>query len=147
MITASPLNSVLNRMVTLGRAMDDVMGRGEESANGSGQYWVPAVDAWETEHAFVVQVDLPGLQSDQVDVSFDRNTLTIRGNRPNTIAVPETGELRVFFAERMPGAFSRTLRFPQYVEASRIEASLAGGVLTVTVPKAEAAKPRKIEVR
>lgn len=147
MVTVSPLNNVLNRMVTLSRAMDDVMGRVEESANGAGQYWVPAVDAWETEHAFVVQVDLPGLTSEQVEVNFDRNTLTVRGNRPNTITAPENGELRVFFAERTPGAFSRSLRFPQYVEASRIEAAFHNGVLTITVPKAEAAKPRKIEVR
>ena len=104
------------------------------------------MDAWETEQAFVVQLDLPGVTGEQVDVSFDRNTLSIRGTRPATLPQPDKGELRVFFAERAPGAFSRTLRFPQYVEASRIEASFANGVLTVTVPKAEAAKPRKIEI-
>lgn len=145
MITASPLNNVLNRMVTLSRAMDDAMGRVDES-HGTGQYWVPAMDAWETEQAFVVQLDLPGLTADHVDLNFDRNTLTIRGTRPATIPAPEKGELRVFFAERTPGAFSRTLQFPQYVEASRIEATFSNGVLTVTVPKAEAAKPRKIAI-
>ena len=69
-----------------------------------------------------------------------------RGTRPATVPAPEKGELRVFFAERAPGAFSRTLRFPQYVEASKIEAAFTNGVLTVTIPKSEAAKPRKIEV-
>jgi HSP20 family protein len=54
--------------------------------------------------------------------------------------------MRVFVAERTPGSFARTLRFPQYVEASRIDAKLDNGVLTVTVPKTEAAKPRKIEI-
>ena len=143
MTTISPLNGVLSRMATLSRAMDDVIGQTNESLNG--QYWVPSMDAWETEQAFVVQVDLPGLRPEQVDVSFDRNVLTVRGTRSDTIPT-DKGEKRVFFVERSPGSFSRTLRFPQYVEASKIGAKFENGVLTVTVPKSEAAKPRKIEV-
>lgn len=139
MLTVSPLNGVLSRMATINRAM-------EESALGAGQYWTPNMDAWETEHAFVVQLDLPGLTREQVEVNFDRNTLTVRGTREATIPEVENGEIRVFFAERSPGAFSRSLRFPQYVEASKIEAAFSNGVLTVTVPKAETAKPRKIEI-
>ncbi|HWP72840.1 MAG TPA: Hsp20/alpha crystallin family protein [Vicinamibacterales bacterium] len=143
MTTISPLNGVLSRMATLSRAMDDVIGQTNESLNG--QYWVPSMDAWETEQAFVVQVDLPGLTPEQVDVSFDRNTLTVRGTRSDTIPT-DKGEKRVFFVERSPGSFSRTLRFPQYVEASKIDAKFENGVLTVTVPKSEAAKPRKITI-
>ena len=143
MHTVSPLNGVLSRMATLSRAMDDVIGRTDESLNG--QYWVPAMDAWETEQAFVVQVDLPGLNPEQVDVSFDKNTLVIRGTRSDTIPSDEA-EKRVFFVERAPGAFSRTLRFPQYVEASKIEAKFNNGVLTVTVPKSDAGRARKIQV-
>jgi len=143
MTTISPLNGVLSRMATLSRAMDDVIGQTNESLNG--QYWVPSMDAWETEQAFVVQVDLPGLTPEQVDVSFDRNTLTVRGTRSDTIPT-DKGEKRVFFVERSPGSFSRTLRFPQYVEASKIEASFSNGVLTVTVPKSDAGKARKISV-
>jgi HSP20 family protein len=145
MITVSPINGVLSRMSSLSRAMDDVIGRSDEYANGNGQYFIPAMDAWETEQAFVVQLDIPGVNPDQVDVSFDRNTLTIKGSR--TATLPETeGEKRVFFAERTPGHFGRTLRFPQWVEAGNIEARFTNGVLTVTVPKSEAAKPRKINV-
>ena len=144
MITVSPLNGVFGRMATLNRAMEEVIGRSEDSPFG--QSWTPNMDAWETEQAFVVQLDLPGLTRDQVEVSFDRNSLTIRGTRTATIPAAEKGELRVFFAERSPGSFSRTLRFPQYVEASKIEAAFTNGVLTVTIPKSEAAKPRKIEV-
>ena len=145
MLTVSPLNGVFSRMATLNRAMEDVVGRAEDSALGA-QYWTPNMDAWETEQAFVVQLDLPGLKRDQVEVNFDRNTLTIRGTRTDTIPSVEKGELRVFFAERAPGSFSRTLRFPQYVEASRIEAAFTDGVLTLPIPKSEAAKPRKIEI-
>lgn len=143
MITVSPLNGVLSRMNSLSRVMDDV-GRSDEYPNGNGQYVVPAMDAWETEQAFVVQFDLPGVRPDQVEVSFDRNTLAIKGTRSATL--PEEGERRVFFAERTPGHFGRTLRFPQWVEAGRIEAKFADGVLTITVPKSEAARPRRIQV-
>ena len=143
MTTISPLNGVLGRMATLSRAMDDVIGQTNESLNG--QYWGPSMDAWETEQAFVVQVDLPGLKPEQVDVSFDRNVLSIRGTRSDTIPTDKS-ENRVFFVERSPGSFSRTLRFLQYVESSKIEAKFEIGVLTVTVPKSEAAKPRKITV-
>jgi HSP20 family protein len=143
MLTVSPLNGVLTRMASLNRAMDEVVGRADEQY---GSFWTPAMDAWETEHAFVVQLDLPGLTADQVDVNFDRNTLTVRGTRGSTIPQAENGELRVFFAERAPGQFSRSIRFPQYVESSKIEASFTNGVLTITVPKAEEAKPRKIQI-
>jgi HSP20 family protein len=140
-----PLNSVLDRMVTLSRAMDDAFQNGEASGQ-SQQYWVPALDAWETEQAFVVQLDLPGLSPEHVDLSFDRNTLTIRGTRPGTIQTPEKGELRVFFNERAYGAFTRSLRFPQWVEVDRISATFENGVLTISVPKAETARPRKISI-
>ncbi len=149
MITMTPLNSVLDRMVTMSRAMDDVLGRanGERATNGAPeQFWVPALDAWETPHAFVVQLDLPGVSPESVDVVFDQNTLTIRGTRAPAIQAPEKGELNVFFAERATGSFTRSLRFPRYVEGDRIEAGYANGVLTITIPKAEAAKPRKIAV-
>ena len=145
MFTVTPLNGVLSRMATLTRAMEDDIGRTDELSYGS-QYWTPAMDAWETEHAFVVSLDLPGLNRDQVEVTFDRNTLTVRGTRPATVPAADDGDVRVFFAERAPGFFNRTLRFPQWVEASNIEASFSNGVLTVTVPKAEAAKARKIEI-
>ena len=138
-----PLNGVFSRMASLNRAMDDVIDGDDES---SGNYWVPAMDAWETEHAFHVQLDLPGLASEQVEVSFDKNTLTVHGTRTDTLPADSNGEKRVFFTERAAGGFSRTLRFPQYVEASKIDAKFENGVLTVTVPKSEAAKPRKITI-
>jgi HSP20 family protein len=104
------------------------------------------MDAWETESAFVVQLDLPGVAPENVDVSFERNTLTIRGRRAETIPAPEKDGLRVYANERPCGEFARTVRFPQYVVGDGIQAQFANGVLTVTVPKADAAKPRKIAV-
>lgn len=142
-LSTLPLNGVFSRMASMNRVMDDVIGRVEES---NGNYWIPAMDAWETEHAFQVQLDLPGVTPEQVDVSFDKNELTVRGTRSDTRPTDNEGEKRVFFTERVVGEFTRTLRFPQYVEAAKIEARFENGVLTVTVPKSEAAKPRKIQV-
>jgi HSP20 family protein len=83
---------------------------------------------------------------DQVDVSFEQNVLTVRGTKAGSFDVNAEGELRVFAAERVHGSFERSVRLPEFVDADRIEAKFAHGLLTITVPKAEAAKPRKIAV-
>ena len=144
MVTVTPLNSVLDRMATLTRAMDHAF-----SPTGNPQVnthsWTPPVDAAETEQAYIISLDLPGVTPDQVDVNFERNTLTVRGER--TPIGASTENARVFFAERDWGTFERALRFPQHVEGDKISATFANGVLTVTVPKSESAKARKIEVR
>jgi HSP20 family protein len=146
MVTITPINAVLDRMVTLGRAMDQAF-TAPVGTNGSSQpAWVPQLDAHETTNAYVVQLDLPGVPVADVDVSFERNTLTVRGTRTRSAQAPEQGESRVFFRERAWGSFTRSLRFPQHVEGTRISASYQDGVLTITIPKGEAAKPRKIEI-
>lgn len=148
MVTITPLNTMLDRMVTLSRAMDQALVNGStETLKPAAQpAWVPELDAWETEHEYVVQLDLPGVKTEAVDIGFERNTLTIRGERERGIKAPEKGELRVFFAERDWGNFTRSLRFPQHVSGENITAAFNEGVLTVRIPKSEAAKPRKIQI-
>lgn len=149
MVTMSPLNSVLDRMVTLSRSMDQAFAPGSADALGNVNAqptWVPELDAWENENAYIIQLDLPGVSAEHVDVNFERNTLSVRGSRARTIQAPEKGELKVFFAERDWGSFTRSLRFPQHIVGDRIDASFDNGVLTITIPKAEAAKPRKIVI-
>jgi HSP20 family protein len=138
MRTISPLTNVFDRMVTLSRAMDDVVG-----ANGNESTWAPALDAGETEHGWVVDIDLPGVAPESVDVVFDRNALTVRGTRQRA----DTEKSRPGIRERAMGAFERTLRFPQHVDSEKISAEFRHGVLTITVPKAESARPRKIAVQ
>lgn len=142
MITTRPMNSMLDRMVTLSRAMDDAF-----LTNGSrgASRWAPALDAWETEQAFHVALDLPGVNADQVEIGFEQNTLTITGKREPRAKLDEA-QPRFVIAERTGGTFTRSLRFPQYVESGKISAQFDRGVLTVTIPKAEAAKPRKIAI-
>jgi HSP20 family protein len=149
MVTITPLNTMLDRMVTLSRAMDQAFVNGAPDALGkpaAQPAWVPELDAWETETDYIVQLDLPGVRAESVDINFERNTLTIRGERERGIRAPEKGELRVFFAERDWGTFTRSLRFPQHVAGDNISAEFTDGVLTVRVPKTEAAKPRKIQI-
>jgi HSP20 family protein len=145
--------TVFERMMDWSRAMDEaVTARATASINDSPartQLWLPAIDLYETEKAFVIEADLPGVHQENVDVSFDRGTLTISGTRAATLPAEEqaSGQLRVFVSERLNGGFSRSIRLPQHVDAENIQATFAQGVLALTVPKSKAALARKITVK
>jgi HSP20 family protein len=106
--------------------------------------WVPALDVRETDDRFELTVDLPGIDPGDVTVNYEDGMLSISGKRE--FSKEESGETwhRV---ERGFGTFARQVRLPRTADAERIEASFDRGVLTVSVPKVEAAKPRTIEVR
>jgi HSP20 family protein len=106
--------------------------------------WVPALDVRETEDRFEVTLDLPGMDPEAVGVTFEDGSLTITGKRD--LANEEKGETwhRI---ERSYGTFARSIRMPQTADPERIDATFDKGVLTVSVPKVEQAKPRTIEVR
>lgn len=142
MLTSRSLGTSLDRMLTLNRAFDQAF----NGALGS-RAWVPAIDVAERADAYLVQAELPGVSPDQVDVSFEQNVLTIRGTKPASFDVANDGELRVFAAERVHGTFERSVRLPEFVSAERITAGYSNGLLAITVPKAEAAQPRKIEIK
>jgi HSP20 family protein len=137
--------NVLDRMLTLARAVDDSFAAGDRYDNRG--VWFPALDVYETEQAYVVELDLPGVHPENVDLSFEQGTLTIRGTRGPTVKTPEKGELRVFSAERVSGSFVRSVRLPEYVDSEKIEATYDNGVLMVTIPKAAAARARRITIR
>jgi len=104
--------------------------------------WVPLADLSETEDAYVVQVELPGVRKDQIDVQFQDRELVISGDFPP----PESGKGRRHRSSRRTGRFEFRTYLPGDVKADAVSAQLTDGVLTVTVPKSEAAKPRKIEI-
>jgi len=110
------------------------------------QLWVPAIDVVEKKEAYVLHVELPGVDASQVDISFEKNMLTIRGTKTSTVDAVKEGEMRLHAVERVHGAFERSVRLPEFVDAERISADFANGLLTVTVPKAQAAQPRKINI-
>jgi HSP20 family protein len=142
MLNTRSLGTSLDRMLTLNRALDQAF----NGVTGS-RVWVPALDVAERGDAYVILAELPGVSPEQVDVSFEQNVLTIRGSKPASFDVAADGEVRVFAAERVHGSFERSVRLPEFVDAERIDASFMNGLLTVTVPKAQAAQPRKITIR
>jgi HSP20 family protein len=106
--------------------------------------WVPALDIRETEDRYEVTVDLPGMSSQQVEVTFEDGMLAIRGNR-EFHRDEEQGQFHRI--ERSYGSFARSVRLPHTADAAKIQASFDAGVLTVDVPKRDEAKPRTIEVK
>ena len=142
-------NTVLDRLMTASQLLDDSAQRPNAPMEGRTrvQLWMPPVDLYETDSAFVIEADLPGVHQENVDIQFDRNTLTISGTRAATLpSRDKTAQLRVFGAERLSGAFSRSIRLPEHVDADKITAAFADGVLTVTVPKSSQAVPRRINI-
>lgn len=114
------------------------------SSEDDSAVWMPRADLTETEDAFVLALDLPGIPAEQVEVTLEDDTLTVSGERRATF---DEQEGRVHRIERSYGRFFRTLRFATPVEADDVQAHFNDGVLTVRVPKAEASKPRRIEVQ
>ena len=110
------------------------------------QVWIPAIDVVEKKDAYMVQVELPGVDASQVDIAFEQNVLTIRGTKAASFDVAKQGEMRIHATERVHGSFERSIKLPQFVDGERISADYTNGLLTVTVPKAQAAQPRKISI-
>ena len=104
--------------------------------------WSPLADLSETDDAYVVNVELPGVRKDQVDVQLQDRELVISGE----IQEPEEEKSRRRRNSRRTGRFEYRTYLPGDVKADAVTARLSDGVLTVTVPKSEAAKPRKIEI-
>ncbi len=100
------------------------------------------VNVWETPEAFFVEAEVPGVTTDQIDISVVGNELTLRVNRPQPADEGVTYHRR----ERQTGECSRVIRLPGEFDVDRIQADLQNGVLTITLPKAEAVRPRKIQV-
>jgi HSP20 family protein len=141
MITTSQLMPTFDRVLTFDRELDRMM-----NLNGT-RFFVPSLDVVERSDAYLISAELPGVDPAAVDISFENNTLTLRGTKQPSLKREENEELRVYTAERLSGEFERAVRLPEYVEGDKIEATYAHGVLTITVPKAAAARPRRIEVK
>jgi HSP20 family protein len=99
------------------------------------------MDAWRDGDTFHIEFDLPGVRADSIDLDVERNVLTVRADRPAL-----NGEVELIAAERPSGVFSRQLILGDNVDLDKISASYHDGVLSLAVPVAEKAKPRKIAV-
>jgi HSP20 family protein len=104
----------------------------------------PAMNIWSDADGVLVTAELPGVNLDELDIAVQGNTLTLKGSRPR----PEMSEeMVVHRQERSYGQFRRVLQLPFEVEANAVEAAYENGVLQITLPRAESAKPKKIEVK
>ena len=109
--------------------------------------WVPLADLSETDDAYVVKAELPGVNKDLVNVQFQDRELVISGEIPESESGNGKGDgTRRHRSTRRTGQFKLRTYLPSDVNADTVTAQLSDGILTVTVPKSEAAKPRKIEI-
>src|SRR5213079_1136837 len=132
---ATSLQDHVNRLFN-----DDFERRGEESSLTA---WAPAVDIYETEHELVIKADLPEIDPRDLDNRVENNILTIRGERKFEKKVNEDNYLRV---ERAYGSFARSFTLANSVNSDAIKADYQNGVLTLTIPKKEEAKPKQIKI-
>lgn len=110
----------------------------------AGNAWLPAIDVYETPAKdLVLKADLPAMKREDIKVSFENDVLTIEGTRAMAESVERDHYHRL---ERGYGSFRRSFTLPRTVDASRVSAAYAEGVLTVTLPQREEAKPRQIQV-
>ena len=106
--------------------------------------WNLALDVAEKGDVFTVKASLPGISPDDLNVTLEDNVLTIQGETKEDETIEENS---YHIRERRYGSFSRSVRFPVAVEGDKVEAEYENGVLTLTIPKAEAVKPKRIAVK
>ncbi len=132
----SPLRSLVDEIFN--QYLSNTNGEISQLVDGS-------LDVAETDQAFEVKVDLPGIDPEQVDIQIDNNTLTIRGQRSEESE--EKGEKKQFHrVERYQRNFSRSVVLPNAINEERTVAEFSDGVLKILIPKSEDAKPRKITI-
>src|SRR5215510_14828364 len=125
----------------LNRLFSDFFGRTSQEQNLTP--WVPAVDIYEGEHELTVKADLPDVKPEELDIRVENNILTVRGERKFEKKADEKNYLRV---ERSYGSFARSFSLASTVDSEAIKADYKDGVLTLTIPKREEAKPKQIKV-
>jgi HSP20 family protein len=137
-----PFRGVTTLQDQINRLFNETFDRSSNEANLTA--WAPAVDIYETEHSLVVKADLPDIKPEELDIRVENNILTIRGERKFEKKVNEDNYLRV---ERSYGSFSRSFSLANTVNTEAIQADYKNGVLTLSIPKREEAKPKQIKVR
>ncbi len=134
-ITHDPFNGL--------RQFEDALTR-MMSEPRTGRPWSPAVDIIETENELVVKADLPDVRLEDIDVQVENQTLTLKGHRKFERDGGEKGYHRI---ERQYGSFVRSFSVPSTVDTEKVGADYKNGVLTISLPKKETAKPRQVKVQ
>jgi HSP20 family protein len=125
------------------RLFDDFFGLTPARREGAATLWAPAVDVREDVNNYFVEAELPGMKKEDISLELENNVLSIRGERK--FERKEEGE-NYHFMERSYGSFYRSFSLPKNVDGEKIGAEYKEGVLTVTLPKKEEVKPKKVEI-
>ena len=104
--------------------------------------WTPPLDLYQDNDNVIAMIELPGMRKEDIDISLQDGVLTIAGERQSSLGEEKNAER----TERFSGKFRRSITLPSRVDAGKVSASYKDGILTVTLPKAEEAKPKKVEV-
>ena len=139
----NPLHEMATNQERLSRILDGFYGRPQEDLTRGA--WVPAVDIYSNgQHELVLKAELPDMKEEEIDLTIEDNTLTLRGERKLDAEVTEDQFHRI---ERSYGAFTRTFSLPPTIDADKVSAQYKAGVLTVRLPMSEEAKPKQIKVQ
>ena len=145
-ISRRPADS-LNSLRRLNSMLDDAFSAWPFQSQENGALtssWLPATDVFEDKDAVKIVAEVPGVRPEDVKISLENNLLTIRGEKRQQA---EENTERVHRYERTYGSFERAFSLPTTVDPEKIAASYTNGILTVTIPKAERARPREIPVK
>jgi len=137
----SPTTPVFGLRREIDRLFEDTFGRGD----GGAMSWTPAADVQETQNELRLDVELPGLNPEEVEITTDNGVLTIRGEKK--FERKEGDDSRYHVVERSYGSFLRSFQLPQGLDESRIEASCNNGILSVHIPKSALPQPKKIQIK
>ena len=138
-----PFNNSLMGMTHMRQMMNHVLNNPDGLDNENPVSWSPRIDVSENDNKFEVSAELPGLDRDDIKIEVQNNILTISGEKKS---VREEDNDDTYLCERAYGRFSRSFELPALVESEGIKAGFKNGVLTLNLPKVEAAKPKQIEV-
>lgn len=141
-----PAGGILSMQREINRLFDSFFRGGAQEDEGLFPCaWAPAVDLAEKEGDFVVKAELPGVDRSDVRITMQDNVLTIRGEKRQE--KEESGKPNYRRVERSYGSFERSFALPAPVKSDGVEAAFKDGILTITLPKAEEARPRQIDVK
>ena len=136
-----PFREFLTMSNRLNRTIDDPFIQRPEASFGA---WAPPVDIFERQDHLVIRAEVPGIQKDDMDVRIENGVLTLHGERREE---KEVQDVSTHLMERVYGSFTRSFSLPTTVDATKVTAVYKDGVLEVTVPKIETAKPKQVEIK
>jgi HSP20 family protein len=142
-----PVRDLVGLQERMNRLFDESfrgVARGNEDEWALGGSWAPAVDIYEKDGNLVLKAELPGIDPKGVEIRVENNVLTLRGERKLEEEVEKEGFHRV---ERTYGSFSRSFTLPNMIDTEKIKAEAKDGVLKLTLPKREEAKPKQIQIQ